>query len=195
MRFDTYGPFLVHKTDNQVLRSQKLFWEAVDYEATRWGYASRQLEQAIGCYALVMYDRVYRPWYVGKTLAKAGFRGEIFEDHKLRIYTEYVSERRGTPYMFLFPLLTDGGAFSKARSSASETVDWLEKTLIGMAFAKNRLLRNVASTKHLRTVTVSGLIGPRAPGRPNGYVVEARHAFLATPRPPRAKAVSPLVED
>ncbi|MET3414025.1 hypothetical protein [Methylobacterium sp. 1030] len=137
-----------------------------------------------------MYNRVYRPWYVGQTRAQAGFRGEVFQPHKLGIYNEYTTERRGTPYMFLFPLLTDSGAFSKARASSGDAIDWLERTLIGMAFAKNPLLRNVSHTRHLRSVTVSGIIGPRDSGRPNSYTVEARQAFLATPRPPKAKVAA-----
>jgi hypothetical protein len=190
MRFDTYGPFPVATVDRMVKASQKEFWAEVDAHAMYYGYKSGELAQAIGCYALVMYSRVYRPWYVGKTLAQAGFRGEVFQPHKLGIYSEYTSERRGTPYMFLFPLLTDEGRFSKARSSADGVIDWLERTLIGMAFAKNPLLRNVSHTKHLRSVTVSGILGPRPPGRPNGYAVEARKAFLATPRPPKVKTLS-----
>jgi hypothetical protein len=187
MRFDTYGPFPVATVDRVVKGSQKGFWTDVDAHAMYYDYKSGELAQAIGCYALVMYGRTYRPWYVGQTRAQAGFKGEIFQPHKLKIYTEYTSERRGTPYMFLFPLMTDGGAFSRAHASSKGVIDWLERTLIGMAFAKNPLLRNVSHTKHLRSVTVSGILGPRPPGRPNGYAVEA---FLATPRPPRAKGSS-----
>lgn len=194
MRFDTYGPFRVDTVERKVTGSQREFWAEVDAHATRYGYGSGELSQAIGCYALVMYSRVYRPWYVGKTLAQAGFRGEVFQPHKLGIYSEYTSERRGTPYMFLFPLITDSGRFSKARATSEGVIDWLECTLIGMAFAKNPLLRNVSHTKHLRGVTVSGILGPRPPGRPNGYAVEARKAFLATPRLPRPRAATTAID-
>ena len=141
--------------------------------------------------SLVVFDRVYRPWYVGQTLAQAGFRGGVFQPHKLGIYNEYTTARRGTPYMFLFPLLTETGRFSNARTSSAEVVDWLKRSLIGMAFAKNPLLRNVTNTKHLRTISVAGIIGPRPPGRPNSNAVEARKAFPATPRSPKAKTTAP----
>lgn len=186
MRFDTYGPFEVIKKDGQIEKGeQSSFWNAVSAESEYWTGEAKSLQRAIGCYAFVIYDRVYRPWYVGKTVADGGFRDEIFEKHKRDIYNEYVSQRRGTPYMFLFPLLTDSGQLSEARIAGAEVIDWLEKTLIGMAFAKNPGLRNVANTKHLRSVSVYGLIGSRRQGRPDGYTVQVRQAFLATPRPPR----------
>lgn len=76
-------------------------------------------EHAIGCYVFCMkYGGKIRPWYVGMTVAKAGFRGEIFQQHKLEIYNECLDGRRGTPVMFLFSLMTsEGNAFSKAVSS------------------------------------------------------------------------------
>ncbi len=52
------------------------------------------------------------------TVAKAGFKGEVFQKHKLGIYNEVLEQRKGIPTLVLFPLWTPALRFSKAYSSA-----------------------------------------------------------------------------
>jgi hypothetical protein len=123
-----------------------------------------------------------KPWYVGMTVNQNGFRDEVFTDHKLRIYNDCIGRRRGRPSLFLFPLVlnadNDRYRFSRAYVSAGPVIAWLEKTLMGLAYARNPEIRNVKDMRRLRTVTVRGIMGPPKQGRPHADVALARRALL-----------------
>lgn len=82
--------------------------------------------------------------------------------------------------MLLFPLTTgnpDGHKpFSKNRNKMS-VVEWLERTLIGMALQRNPQLLNLRDTTLPKSVTVRGVMGARDKGRPYEEVKYARAAF------------------
>jgi hypothetical protein len=156
------------------------FWSVVDAEC-------KGLSGGVGCYAFCTESHGRdRPWYVGKTLAKAGFKGEVFQDHKLEHFKEILSPseatvpvRRGNPSIVLFPLVTDSWKISRNRTSSKEFVDWLETTLIAMALAKNPTIANVSKTRHLKETIIRGLHGNQAQGRRDVSTKFVRRAFLS----------------
>jgi hypothetical protein len=174
--FDVYGSFQIARVDGVVCRSQPALWD----EARLYDEA---LERAIGCYLFCLaHGTSITPWYVGKTIAKGGFRDETFTDHKLDVYNGCLGEKRGRPRLFLFAMQTqDGGEqsrFSHNRSHGGRAIDWLEKTLMGMALQRNPDLWNIRDTTLPRSVTVRGIIGAAARGRPHTEVLEARRALF-----------------
>lgn len=171
--FDTYGPFDVCRTEGTVSGKQKQFWSDVKENAG-------PLAEAIGCYLFcIRHGTKYRPWYVGMTAAKTGFKGEVFQPHKLSIYNECLGKQRGAAVMFLFPLITDGEdyQFSRATKSKRQEIARLETTLMGFAYRRNPEISNVRDMKFLRNIEVLGLLGKRR-GRPFREAVEVRRALL-----------------
>lgn len=139
-------------------------WEGISY--------------AIGCYMFTLGNSRIRPWYVGKTIN--AFRNEVFQSHKLVHYNEAINNRRGPAKIILFPLITrsydEDWKFSSG-SSHSQLIEWLEQTLIGMAYARNPLLRNKKDATFLKSVNVRGILGEFR-GRPDSAVESARRALL-----------------
>ena len=175
--FDVLGPFPIPRTDGRIERPGAAWWrdEVVSY----WeGIAS-----AIGCYLFCLQDgNTIMPWYVGMTVNRSGCQGEVFTDHKLLIYNDCIGRRRGAPSLFLFPLVlnedNDNYRFSKAFKSARPVIAWLEKALMGIAYARNPSIRNVRDMTRLRSVTLRGIMGPPKKGRPHADVALARRALL-----------------
>jgi hypothetical protein len=96
MRYEIYGPFWAPRTEAKA-RGEDLraFWD--DIEAAVPG-----LPRAIGIYVFsTCHGDNYTPWYVGKTNAKTGFRGEIFQDHKLSHYVSAQQRKKGYPAIHL----------------------------------------------------------------------------------------------
>jgi hypothetical protein len=126
--------------------------------------------------------RTIRPWYVGMTVNRSGFQAEVFTDHKLEIYNDCIGRRRGVPSLFLFPLVLnaddDRYRFSKAYVSGAPVILWLEKSLMGLAYAQNPEIRNVRDMTRLRSVTLRGIMGAAKQGRPHADVALARRALL-----------------
>lgn len=158
MQFWSYGPFPVGAFDD-VRHWRSSFWQGVDeYDFDAGG----SLRSAIGCYAFVMSRGAkIKPWYVGKTNAISGFEGEIFTDHKLTRYRGVVdtSPSGWKPHILLFPLVTETGRLSRAYKSDKRLIEWMERTLIGMALAKNPDLYNKRDTTMLRKCVVDGVFG------------------------------------
>ena len=171
--FDVFGPYPIQRENKLCKPTQNTIWEAADQQ-------DPGLSGAIGCYLFcTRHGQTVTPWYVGMTVARAGFRGECFQPHKLGIYNECLRARYGAPALFLFPMLTaNGQKFSRAYATAKPTISWLEKTLMFMAFAKNPKLRNIKAMKHLRIVEVPGLLGNLGPGQPTTKVQAVRNALL-----------------
>jgi hypothetical protein len=174
--FDVYGPFDIGRDEGRVRRPQVDFWAAVQDD-------DEGLESAIGCYMFCLaHGETIKPWYIGKTLAAGGFCSEVFTPHKLLVYNECLDYRRGRPQLFLFPMMTgdasDAGRFSRNRSQGRTIIDWLEKTLMGMALQRNDELWNLRDTTLPRSVTVRGIMGEARQGRPYAQVVEARKALF-----------------
>lgn len=173
--FDVYGPFEIERNEGDVFRSKQSMWDQVDN-------SDEELRSTIGCYMFCIRNGSnIVPWYVGMTVRKEGFYGEVFEDHKLDLYN-FVTDRRGVREMFFFPLMTgdmtDVGRFSRSRSAKKPVILWLEKVLMGIALERNPELLNTRDLTLPRSVTVRGLIGERLKGRPYHEVAKARQALF-----------------
>lgn len=168
--FDVYGPYEIDRADRLIARKGQSMWDHAEEQA-------EGLARAWGCYMFCIENgQSVMPYYVGKTTAQGGFRDEVFADHKLDVYN-WVEEYRGKRSMLLFPLLTEeSGRFSK-NASSKPVVEWLERMLIGLALERNADLLNLKDTKLLRSVTVRGVIGEKAKGRPYQEVQYARRAL------------------
>lgn len=178
--FETFGPFEIPVEDRKILRPSSAWWKQIDEEA------NCALSASIGCYLFSLGRERIRPWYVGKTIAKEGFAAESFTDHKLGHYNWALRPsrkqlRRGPPSLFLFPLITqpfdEDWRFAKG-SSHSPYIEWLERTLIGMAYARNPNIANYRDTTFLQTVHVRGIMGSKALGRRPDSVRLARCALF-----------------
>ena len=144
MNFECYGPFALDwYSDVKQWKSE--FWKSIESNQELEG-----LKNAIGCYVFCMkHGDTYTPWYVGKTENKIGFEGEVFTDHKYYIYQKLIEKdkTRHQPCFMFFPLMTyEHWNFSKNRSEGSKHIDWLETTLISMAYSVNRKLKNDKKT-------------------------------------------------
>lgn len=174
--FETYGPFRLEPQGRKLDRHPAAWWR--DHVET----CMPGLSSAVGCYMFTMGDKHIKPWYVGKTVNQRGFAEEVFTQHKLEHYNWVLDEGyRGPPGLFLFPKITkaynEEWRFSSGASHSS-SIEWLEKTLMGMAYSQNQKLANSRDVTFFRTVHVRGVLGinPRGPRR--GDVAKARHALL-----------------
>lgn len=172
MYFNSFGPFYIHKDFPNGWRSE--FWNRIEKR-------EEGLSTAIGCYVFCLkHGKKTLPWYVGKTVANNGFRDEVFEiKHKIPLYRQFIKKfSYHRPSILLFPLLTETKwAFSKNRSEGGSTITWLEKTLIGMALARNPEIANIATTKLHRKVYVNGVLGKQFQGPPSLDAQFARSVF------------------
>jgi len=180
MHFDMYGPFDLSRENGTVPARQPAMWAAVREASCLYGDEEAELERAIGCYAFGLRNGdSIMPWYVGMTIAAGGFRREVLQSHKRQHYDHVISRKRGTPILFLMPLLTQERRFSRDRGTSKPLIEWVEKMLFGMALKRNPDCRNQRDTKYLRDVVVNGLFNSRPPGRPGPEVTAARQMFGA----------------
>ncbi len=171
--FEPYGHFDIARDEATVCSPrQNELWR--DCEAIEEG-----LSTAIGCYLFCLKDGdSITPWYVGMTRAKGGFRSEVFQNHKLNLY-QWSREQvgRGVPILYLFALCTESGKFSRAHRADEAVIQWTEKMLIGLAYAKNSALSNSKDTAFLRDTVINGLLGPRR-GRPPAHIRDLKKALF-----------------
>jgi len=163
MNFECYGPFELDWY-KLVEQWQKLFWDSVDEQLSFNG-----LSTAMGIYIFCLkHGEKITPYYVGKTVNKKGFKGEVFTDHKYAIYENLIENEkiRHKPCFMFFPLMTDESwNFSNNRSHGAKAIDWLETTLISMAYAVNNDLKNDKKTSYAKHMYVNGIIGDQNTGR------------------------------
>ena len=165
--FDLYGPYDIPSDEESWTPSMLKRFLAGDDD----------LSAAIGCYVFcIRHGKNIKPWYVGMTVNKKGFKEEVFAQHK-RAVLKSLCKRRGSVCLFLFPLLTETDRFAKGRSNRS-TIMWLEGTLMGMAFSRNPEIVNIRGLNYRKNVDVFGLLGSRKPGRPHSEVKYVRSAFF-----------------
>jgi hypothetical protein len=163
MIYDVCGPFEVPRSGGHLDKSGLVdFWDDVE----DW-YEEPGLSRAIGIYVYSSrHGDSYTPWYVGKTCAKQGFKGEVFQDHKVQHYLASAEFKRGVPLVHLIPRLTPTTfAFSRPSDAARKDVDTLETMIIGMALRANPNVRNDKKTWFNKNCSVPGIIGPARPGR------------------------------
>jgi len=175
MYFDSYGPFRI-TLDSKITSAQQTFWKAVRDKSSHYDHKEKELEGSFDCYVFgIEWGKTLTPWYVGQTVAETGFKGEIFQQHKLDICNDVAENKNGNPIVFLFPLLTPDGYFSKNRSDLNKRlVTWTERMLFGFAITKNPECRNKQNTKFLRECTINGVMGPPVPGRLERMASNAR---------------------
>ena len=173
--FETFGPFKIPTPEGKIVRPPVSWWnECVDRKF--------ELSRSIGCYMFVMGNANIKPWYIGLTLNQNGFREEVFTDHKLDLYNWVIDEGfRGPPQLYLFPKITrpfhEDWKFCSGQSH-SGPIEWLEKTLMGMAFSQNPDLANSRDLTYPRTVHVRGILGRTPKGKRTGHIAKARQALL-----------------
>lgn len=173
MQFWSYGPFSANPLDKTAMWSEVR--EAEDYE----GLETNAIRDSIGCYVFVMQrGKKLLPWYVGKTNAKTGFYREVFADHKVSHYSSIIEWKTGwRPKMLLFPLITSSGRFSAAYKTNKPLIEWMERTLIGMALSKNPDLYNKRDTKMLKNCIVDGVFGDFSKNQRYPAAIAARSAL------------------
>jgi hypothetical protein len=173
MNYDVYGPFEISKTGKDFAGDAiKEFWETVeDYD--------EGLSYAVGIYIFsIRHGETYTPWYVGKTNAKLGFRGEVFQTHKLDHYLTTTQQKRGCPIVHLIPKIEPvRGNFANQSDKAEREIDALETALIGMALRANPKVRNEKKTWFIRNCYVPGVLGKPIKGRRPEGVSTIRKVF------------------
>jgi len=174
--FETFGPFRLPIKEGAICRPSAAWWkEKVD------GWIP-DLSRAIGCYMFGMGDAHIKPWYIGKTVNQRGFREEVFTGHKLEHFNWVLEEgHRGPPNLYLFPMITrsfgESWRFAYG-ASHNKPIEWLERTLMGMAYSQNQELANSRDVTYFRTVHVRGILGKATAGRRTGDIPKARQALL-----------------
>ena len=164
MKFDAAGPFDFDPYSKE-RQWRKQFWDGIEIPDNLDG-----LDFAIGCYVYCLErgERIL-PWYIGKTIAKNGFKGEIFQDPKVMRYREVTPKpHRHGAKMMLFPLVTAKNWKISWNTSerSKKAIDWLEKELIILALTRNPKLTNVRDTLLVKNVSVRGIMGQQPAGQP-----------------------------
>lgn len=162
MFYIPYGPFdLGDFLDSEDHFRADTFWKKVEKDEPG-------LSKANGVYIFsIKFGSRYRPWYVGKTCSEKGFRGEVFQSHKLRHYFEASDGRRGGRHLHLIARVEENrGNFCRYSERSDEQIDRLETYLIGMSLAANADLRNNSKTRFHKMLNIEGVIGERYDGRP-----------------------------
>ena len=173
MRYQVCGPFWAPRVQTEASgRALGRFWDEI--ETIEPG-----LPRAIGIYVFsTCHGEVFTPWYVGKTNAKAGFRGEIFQDHKLSHYVSANERKRGYPAIHLIAKVEPiRGNFCSASKRAGREIDELETVMIGMALRANPEVRNSKKTWFNKNCQVPGIIGAPIIGRPSDAITTLRNSF------------------
>ena len=153
-KYDVFGPFEIPRTENRQRvdrKSLRHFWNEV--EALR--QKNEGLASASGCYIFaIRAGKGAKPWYVGQ--ATKTFRQECFTPHKLVHYNEVLTERKGTPILFLLARMTPTGRF--ANKLGAREADWAENLLIHHCLRANDDLLNIRGTAFSTEVVIPGLL-------------------------------------
>ncbi|PEQ14502.1 hypothetical protein B2G71_02675 [Novosphingobium sp. PC22D] len=173
MRYEVYGPFWAPRAEAEASGlALRHFWDEIENMVPG-------LPKAIGIYIFsTCHGTNYTPWYVGKTNAKAGFRGEIFHEHKLNHYVSAGQQKRGYPAIHLLAKVEPRRRnFCRASQRSGREIDELETVMIGMALRANPDVRNSKKTWFNKTCQVPGIIGDSITGRPPEAVTSLRNAL------------------
>lgn len=173
MHYEAYGPFEVPRTAGVIDRSKlTAFWAEVE----EW---DEGLPRAIGVYIYSSrHGEGYTPWYVGKTCALAGFKGEVFQDHKVKHYLASAEFKKGVPCIHLLARVAPKRrTFSAPSFTAARDIDLLETAVIAMALRTNPFVRNDKKTWFNRNLRVPGIMGEPSPGRRTRSAATLRRAL------------------
>lgn len=173
MQYEVYGPFWSPRAESEAVGDAlRVFWDEI--ERMHSG-----LPRAVGIYVFsTCHGENYTPWYVGKTNAKTGFRGEIFQDHKLNHYVSAGQRKRGYPAIHLIAKVEPKrGNFCRASQRSGREIDELETVMIGMALRANPHVRNSKKTWFNKNCQVPGVMGTPVIGRPSDAVTTLRNTL------------------
>jgi hypothetical protein len=173
MQYEVYGPFYAPVRQGEATgQALAAFWDQV-------GAMHEGLPRAVGVYVFSMsHGTNFTPWYVGKTNAKAGFRGEIFQGHKLDHYLSARERKRGIPRMHLIAKVEENRRnFCRPSARSGREIDELETVMIGMALRSNPDVRNSKKTWFNKNCQVPGIMGAPPIGRPSDAIASLRNAF------------------
>ena len=164
MKFYVYGPIEMARKGAAISRQREdkaAFWKAVEDE-------DPGLSEACGCYLFIVRGRA---WYIGLAEGQ-GFKHEIFQHHKLLLYSEALQAVNGRAEFIFVAKITPGDRFAKPSASRGhKDIVWLEKLLIGSAIRRNGRLRNIKDTKLLREMHVPGVLNT---GRGEGRAISVQ---------------------
>lgn len=173
MNYEVFGPFYAPRAQAEATgENLRAFWDEI--EGMHEG-----LPRAIGIYIFsIQHGDNYTPWYVGKTNAKSGFRGEVFQAHKLEHYVNAEQRKRGYPIFHLIGKVEPTrGNFCRSSARSGREIDELETVMIGMALRANPLVQNSKKTWFNKNCKVPGIIGAATPGRRPEAVSSLRNAL------------------
>jgi len=173
MRYEVYGPFWSPRAESEATgEALRLFWDEMEEMVP-------SLPRAVGIYVFsTCHGENYTPWYVGKTNAKTGFRGEIFQDHKLNHYINVSERKKGYPAIHLIAKIEQNREnFCRASQRSGREIDELETLMIGMALRANPNVRNSKKTWFNKNCHVPGIIGQPIIGRPSESVQTLRNSL------------------
>ena len=159
MNFDVAGPFDVSRHGPKALITKR---SVVDLKLQLEEWAGG-LSEACGCYVFALRaGKGYTPHYVGQSCRNSLLK-ESLNASNVGTYNEILGEIKGTPVLFLIPLLTPNGKFRKQTTSdrALPEVNFMEHWLIAEALDKNDELKNNKETKFLRNIHVVGIFNSR----------------------------------
>ena len=160
MRFDVYGPYEIPRAQRGVIsltkEKENKFWDDIDEDQT-----SGRLSDACGCYVFTIKSGpTALPWYIGKA-EKSWFKKECLSHRNIILYNrELLNRKRGKPYLYLLPQVTEKGKFRKPAGTDVKRpeISALESILISMGISKNPKLLNVSGTKMQRGIEVTGFL-------------------------------------
>lgn len=159
MRFDVAGPFELRRYGSKkILTDESLADLKVQLEEWETGLA-----EACGCYLFAMRaGKGLMPYYVGQA-CKRSLSKEALNSANIVKFNKILSNRNGTPVIFLLPMRTPSGKFRKQKKTNGglNELDFLERWLIAAALEKNSTLINNKETYFLRNIHVSGIFNPR----------------------------------
>ena len=155
-----YGPFDVPRP----IGSSREYWQSKFWKVVEESDAG--LSQANGVYVFsIRHGPKSTPWYIGKTCSERGFKGEVFQPHKIAIYKACTKGRRGYPQIHLIAKVEETREnFCRYSDRSWRQIDQLETYLIGMCLTKNADLENDKKTSFHRSLEISGVIGPKYRG-------------------------------
>jgi hypothetical protein len=153
MQFGVEGPFEVTRHDDKKLIDNRSLADLRTAVEDHCEGLSRAC-----CYVFaIRAGQGYTPHYVGQACVTS-LVGEALNASNCMKYNK-IKNGKGTPVIFLLPLLTKTGKFRKRPASGKlPSIEFLEKWLITTCLVKNPNLQNNKLTKHLRQVRVTGVL-------------------------------------
>ena len=116
------------------------------------------LSDACGCYVFaVRAGKGYTPYYVGRA-EKNSILNEFLNPSNIGKYNDVLSYTKGTPVIFLLPMLTPQDKYRKLATGELKSLRFLERWLIAQCIEKNPNLVNNKETKFLRAIHVKGVL-------------------------------------